>query len=299
MPLGSPKYIYEIARDNPSAEITLFEVDLTPVGETLLRYYSQVNEEIVNKHLWWQGNAYYPFPVGYTPGQYSLDKPPERPTLTLSNIGGLFGGYAASYDDLIGIEVTIFTTYVKFLDAANFPAGNPDAQNTGQAPETYRISRKLSENKRLIEFELGSPFDFNTKFPARSVNPHTCIADYRDADTCGYTGPPITDANGNYFATASLVSRGAYNPATTYATNDWVTLTVAPKMDLSSGFTRTIAFVSIQGSNTGNHPLSSPTWWTRDTCVKCLDLPGCAAHFNKALPLPFNGFPGINSLPRF
>lgn len=300
MATGSSEYIYEIARDDPTAEIKLFQIDLSPFGEAVYYYCSSKN--ILDASITWQGQAYTAIPIDFKEGVYSLDRPPERPTLSMTNLGNLFGSFAASYNDLVGAEVTIITTYARFLDAVNFPGSvNPDAANTGQQPEVYRISRKANENKIFIEFELGSPFEFNTRFPSRSVNPHRCIADYRDGDTCPYAGGPVTDVDGNFFSNAIFqsASAGAYNPATSYAANVWVTYEVKPKMDLGSGYVRTLVFVSLQSSNQGHDPLSSPTWWKQDVCVKSLEWPGCKAHFRNNYPLPFNGFPGINHLPRF
>ena len=106
-----------------------------------------------------------------------------------SNIGGVLGAFLRSLNDALGAKITRKRTLGKFLDAVNFPGGNPNADpNTHFPDETFFISRKVSENPIFLEIELAVPFDVaGVQMPWRQVIAGTCQWVYRGPD-CGYAG---------------------------------------------------------------------------------------------------------------
>lgn len=104
------------------------------------------------------------------------------------------------FDDLVGAKVVRRQTLVKYLDAANFPDGNPTADSDEHFPdEVWFIERKLSEDKEMVEFELTTAIDLNgEQLPGRQIIAGTCgwliRGGYR-GPYCGYNGPPVADVN--------------------------------------------------------------------------------------------------------
>ena len=92
-----------------------------------------------------------------------------RPTLTISNALGtitailLNVNQVTTGNDLTGATVTRIRTLARYLDNINFPSntnplGTPDP--TAEFPqEIYKIDRKSSENREIVQFELAAVFD--------------------------------------------------------------------------------------------------------------------------------------------
>ncbi|WP_042778022.1 phage minor tail protein L, partial [Sinorhizobium fredii] len=120
------------------------------------------------------------------------------PTLTAANIGGVLGAYLRSMSDALGAKVTRKRTLGKYMDAVNFPGGNPYANpNAGFQDEIFYVARKVSENAIFVEIELAVKFDVEgVMLPRRQVLADICQWPYRSAE-CSYAGPPVEDINGN------------------------------------------------------------------------------------------------------
>lgn len=88
------------------------------------------------------------------------------------------------------------------LMAENGP-GNPTADPRVKYPDdVYMVVQKRSENRSIVEFELGTPMDvFDIKLPRRRVLSAHCVWRYR-GEECGYDGPAVADSFDN--ATADL-----------------------------------------------------------------------------------------------
>lgn len=144
----------------------------------------------------WQGNTYLPIPVKAEGFEVTTEGALPRPTLTFSNVDALMTGIVTSTDDLVGTTVKRLRTYERFLDAVNFPDGNPDANPNYALPtERYIVEKKIAENSTVVSFELASAMDLNgVKLPLRQINPNVCTWRYR-GDGCGYAGPPVADAD--------------------------------------------------------------------------------------------------------
>lgn len=186
----------DVSQLGPLELIELYEFDNTNIGGTnILRWHPGTTVE--NGDIIWQGELYSPFPIeadGFDQtGAGSL----PRPHIRGSNIGGALGAYLRSMQDGLGAKFTRKRTLGKYLDAVNFPDGNPYADpNTSFPDEIFYIARKVSENPIQIEMEMAVAFDVdNVLLPRQQVIAGTCQWRYRSAE-CSYTGPPVQDIYG-------------------------------------------------------------------------------------------------------
>jgi lambda family phage minor tail protein L len=177
--------------------IELFELDATALGmPNILRWHC--GDRVTGANITWQGNDYTHYPVEATGFEINASGKLPRPTLKAANIGGNIGALIRSLKDGLGAKVTRRRTLAKYLDAVNFPSGNPTADPTAEFPiEIYYIARKASENPIFVEMELSVAFDVaGIRLPRRQVIATICPWKYRGAE-CGYTGGPVMDINGS------------------------------------------------------------------------------------------------------
>ncbi|MDR6394625.1 phage minor tail protein L [Herbaspirillum seropedicae] len=175
----------DIQKLEVGAKVELFELDATEIsGDVLLFHGYQQLGVIV-----WQGREYAAWPIQAEGFSKSTDGQPATPKLRVGNIDGTIGAACLYLDDFVGAKVTRFTTLGKYLDAVNFPEGNPDADPDEQfPPEIWYVEQKTSQTAEVIEFELSSPLDFDgLKLPARKIIANLCPWDYRGPE-CGWTG---------------------------------------------------------------------------------------------------------------
>lgn len=183
----------DVQRLNPGAIVEMFELDATAIGGDVLCWHPGVN--FVGNDLVWAGKTYSRFPVEASGFEKSGSGTMPRPKVRVANISGLVGALARSLDDLMGAKVTRRRTFVKYLDAVNFPGGvNPQADpNCAFADEIWFVDRKANENGVFIEFELSAAFDVRgIKLPRRQCIQNTCTWIYRSPE-CGYAGGPVAD----------------------------------------------------------------------------------------------------------
>lgn len=113
---------------------------------------------------------------------------------------GSISALCVYFDDLVGAKLFRHTTLGKYLDAKNFPDGNPTADPNEAFPsELWYIEQKKAESNDVIQFELSSALDFNgVKLPRRQIVANVCwwlsSGGYRGA-YCGYTGEACFDKN--------------------------------------------------------------------------------------------------------
>ena len=168
--MSSSAIVSNLQNTNPSAIIELFtlQLDNSLHGATTIYRFHAGSSLKDNGEIVWAGNSYQRFPIkaeGFAFRQGQL----PRPTLTVSNALGTITAILLSVNtttagnDLTGATVTRIRTLAKFLDAVNFPGdinpyGTPDS--TAEFPqEIYKIDRKSSENREVVQFELASVFD--------------------------------------------------------------------------------------------------------------------------------------------
>jgi len=177
----------------PGAIVEFYELDTTVVGGAEVFRFSPHGPNELGNDIVWAGQTYTRIPIdasGFEKrGQGSL----PRPKLAVANVIGLIGAVA---DSVIGAKLTRTRTFVKYLDAVNFSAGNPQADpNQVIDREIWFIDRKSVENKVLVEFELSAAFDLaGVMLPRRQVVQNVCAWRYRSAE-CGYTGGAVADIN--------------------------------------------------------------------------------------------------------
>ncbi|MGV2836245.1 phage minor tail protein L, partial [Pseudomonas shirazensis] len=102
------------------------------------------------------------------------------------------------FDNLLEFQLTMRLTLAQYLDAANYPEGNPEADPAEEALEVWFIDQKISENGQTVAWELASPGDVGGETIGRQMTTlcHWAMTNgYRGPD-CGYTGPYF-DFDGN------------------------------------------------------------------------------------------------------
>lgn len=184
-------YTNDVQMLEPGAEVILYTLDARALApsEPLLRFHG----ELQSGNIVWQGNTYAPWPIDANGFARTSDQQPT-PRLAVGNVNSSITALCLAFQDLVGAKITRQRTFVKYLDAVNFPGGNPTADPTQEMmPEVWFIERKISEAIEAVEFELSSPLDFNNvQLPRRQIIANNCPFAYRGAG-CNYVGPPVAD----------------------------------------------------------------------------------------------------------
>lgn len=187
----------------PGAIIELFELDARAVGAGIERFHAGTNE--LSGNVIWQGQTYVRYPVMAEGFEMTAQGKQPRPKLRVSNISGLIYALCRDYQDLVGAKLTRKRTFKKYLDAANFAAGNVYADpNAAFVDDVFFVERKLRDDGVTVEFELASTLDLQgILLPRRIVAQNTCAWTYRGAE-CGYTGGPVAKSDDTFTADATL-----------------------------------------------------------------------------------------------
>jgi len=186
----------EVQSLSPSALVELFTLDMTVQGGPVLYFHAGTNG--LNAPITWAGQVYQPYPVSASGFKQSGQGALPRPKLSVANVNGSLAAFAKQFNDLAYCKVIRTRTFARFLDAVNFPNGNPSADPTQQLPpEIWFIDRKSQQDATVIVFELAAGLDVGTvKLPRRQFIQNNCPWVYRGPD-CGYTGGPVADAFDN------------------------------------------------------------------------------------------------------
>jgi lambda family phage minor tail protein L len=193
----------DVQKLSPGDIIDLFELDASSIGGSVFRWANDVNE--LDNDIVWNGDTYSRFPIEADGFEKSANGKSPRPTLRVANVTGVIGAVVRDLDDLIGATVTRRRTFVKYLDAVNFAAGNPQADpNVAFPDEIWAVDRKSAENGLFIELELAAAFDLTGVYlPRRQVVQCACVSGYRSAE-CGYAGGAVADKNDNPTSDSSV-----------------------------------------------------------------------------------------------
>ena len=188
--------ISELQSITPSAKIELFILELIEgthyaTGNpsnvpTTFRFHSGTNMN-TNNNIIWQGDTYERFAIEAEGFAFEGRGQIPRPTLTMSNLGGItrsgqvinvsdlmtIVNITTPANDLINTKLSRLQVLASSLDAANFPGNtNPfGTPNNNELPqEIYFIDRKVAESRNLVQFELVGDLDKqNLKLPKRQV----------------------------------------------------------------------------------------------------------------------------------
>lgn len=183
-----PKIASDIQKLYAGKLVELFELDATNIsGGGVYRFHSGINE--LGDDIVWQGQTYVRFPIEVEGLEVSGSNtgPPARPTIKVSNYDGLMGAEVRTLGDLLTSKLIRRRTFVRYLDAVNFAAGNLSADPNAYFPEEiWFIDRKSKENAVFIEFELVSALDITgVMVPNRQCIQNTCTWAYKSAE-CGW-----------------------------------------------------------------------------------------------------------------
>lgn len=181
----------ELQSLTPSNLVVLYELDTRPIGGTeVLRFHAGVNA--LGSDVVWDGKTYSRFPVEVSGFERTSSGTLPRPKMVVANIDGLTGALARELGGLEGAKLTRTRTFLKYLDEANFSNGNLHADPSQYIErDTWYVSRKSSENRMFLEYELSASFDLSSiKLPRRQFIQNCCTWRYRSAE-CGYAGGPV------------------------------------------------------------------------------------------------------------
>lgn len=178
----------------PGAHVELFELDATMItGGGLLRFHGYQQAGVIT----WQGVDYTPWPIHAEGYARTSEGQQPAPKLSVGNVDGSISSLCILLDDLAGAKVTRHVTLGKYLDAVNFPGGNPTADPTEEFPlDVFYIEQKTGETSEVVEFELSSALDLNgLQLPRRQIIANLCPWKYKGA-YCGYVPGALFDAGG-------------------------------------------------------------------------------------------------------
>jgi lambda family phage minor tail protein L len=207
----------------PNAIVELFQLhlDATLHGSSDIFYFHNGVNAAVTGNVVWNGQSYVRLALEASGFDYTSSGSLPRPRLAVSNIGSsitallLQVNLITTGNDLGGAKVVRIRTLKKYLDGqatADVHAKFPD--------EIWYVDRKSNENRSVVEFELASKFDLvGVVLPRRQIIANVCQWRYRSAE-CGYTGPPVADANDNYLQGSTNALLNDYlQKATIYRTS--------------------------------------------------------------------------------
>lgn len=185
----------------PGSLVQLIEVDGTDFGmDKVLRFHAYNISEAGWQSfaaenlpsIIWQGNEYDPHPYELQGVAVSSEGSQPTPTLSVGNVMNYVTALCLQYDDMVKAKVRIHITFKKYLDAANWKQGNPDANPNEERVQLFYINSKTSETRSQVDFELCSPFNLQSlQLPTRQITPVCtwCMRGwYRSGTGCDYAG---------------------------------------------------------------------------------------------------------------
>lgn len=176
----------DVQKLDPGAKVTVFELDLTPIGGDILYFHAGTDASRAN--IVWQGQEYTAWPIDVSGFEYNGRGQLPTPTLRVGNIGGYVTALCVAYDDMIGAKFTRRCTLARYLDGA--AAADPTAEFPD---EVYFVERKVNSSRVSYEFELASALDIEgVMLPLRQCR-KTCAWQYRSAE-CSYAGAAVATA---------------------------------------------------------------------------------------------------------
>lgn len=258
----------EILKLEPSAMICFYQLYI--LNEGPMFFHS--GENGINNKLIFQGQEYDFVPINAEGFDLNGDGRLPRPKLQISNVNGQMSAISKSFEDFIGSKLIRIRTFLKFLDAENFPDninphGDPDPEAVLSGDE-YTVNIKNIENNELIEYELRSPLDLEkATIPGRRIMPDQCSFTYRAKAGCGFDGGPCADVNDTKFTEgilgrSGLTDMGFWNRDSFYKKGDWVRV---PRADGTLINKPLQVFVCINDGIRSN-PLKDKTNWMQDMC---------------------------------
>ncbi|MDE1480411.1 phage minor tail protein L [Xenorhabdus bovienii] len=200
----------DLQRLEPGNKILLFSVDGSAFGGPELYFHNhpipytedelESADQLPMKSIWWQGQEYKPWTVKIEGLGVSSDGSAASPTLSVANLDGTISAMCLAYQNMAQARVTVHMTFAHYLDARNFPEGNPEANPTQEKIDVYYIDSKTHEDNTEIHFALSSPADLQgIRIPTRQIHSLCtwCMRGLYRKSPCNYTGDRYFDEDGN------------------------------------------------------------------------------------------------------
>ena len=214
--------------------VTLYELDATRLGGGILRWHGHIwhedwakildyagdssliddrqlaehdydvskTDKEIKRDIIWQGQTYTPVAIKSDGLEMRGDGKASMPSLsianTLNSINGAMSALCLQLSDFAGAKLTVITTLAKYLDAANFANGNPQARNEYKR-QIWFIEQKTAENSNQVTFELSNPVDFEgMKIPCREITNycHWAVCGRYRQDPCLYNDSAMFTQDG-------------------------------------------------------------------------------------------------------
>lgn len=165
-------------------------------------YDISTTDKEIKRDIIWQGQAYSPVAIKSDGLELRGDGKASMPSLaianTLNGINGAMSALCLQLSDFAGAKLTVITTLAKYLDAANFASGNPQARNEYKK-QVWFVEQKTAENASQVTFELSNPVDFEgMKIPCREITNycHWAVCGRYRQDPCLYSGAAMFTKDG-------------------------------------------------------------------------------------------------------
>ncbi|MBD1602073.1 phage minor tail protein L [Pseudomonas typographi] len=182
--------IYEdVQKLEPGQYVELFELDLTAIDGDVYYFHGYTRVGGIT----WQGVGYSPWPIKVEGMGMTGEGQQSNPTLSVGNVTGFITALCATYKDLVDGKITRHRTLGRYLDAVNFPEGNPEADPDEYfTDDVYTIDQKQGADPATVSFVLKSPLiATDRQLPGRQIVANCCqwlvIGGYRGT-YCAYTG---------------------------------------------------------------------------------------------------------------
>lgn len=211
--------------------VTLYELDATKLGGDIFRWHGHVSHEDLllifgyldktkyfdkddsfnaidtgteyKRNIIWAGQTYSPVSIQSDGLEIRGDGRPSMPTLVIANqindTPGAITALCAYHNDFVGATLKVTHVLAKYLDAANFTAGNPTANPSESTTQYWYVEQKTEENEHTVTFELASPLSAQSKkIPTRNITPYCTWAvrgQYR-GESCRYMGAAMFTEDG-------------------------------------------------------------------------------------------------------
>lgn len=206
--------VKEIMDIEPTALLELYQIyyNYREDSQAVLHFHGGTNG--IKEKIYFNDQEYLPIPVETEDFEVLGDQKLPRPKIKVSNAGLYVSSLLRQFNNLNNAKFIRKRVFAKFLDDRNFPdnqnpwgLANPNAR---MPDEKFFVSRKISENKIYVEFELVSSLEFESiEIPSRTVASRYCPFFYR-GEGCNYgkgsdiagdgQDRPVADVNDKLFA---------------------------------------------------------------------------------------------------
>lgn len=195
--------------------VTLYQLDATRLGGGVFYWHGHIGfddwqvidgstepQANYQRDIIWQEQVYSPVAIKSDGLELRGDGKASMPSLaianTLNGINGAMSALCLQLSDFAGAKLTVITTLAKYLDAANFASGNPQARNEYKK-QVWFVEQKTAENASQVTFELSNPVDFEgMKIPCREITNycHWAVCGRYRQDPCLYSGSAMFTKDG-------------------------------------------------------------------------------------------------------